>query len=179
MTPGGLTGSGAVRNEAAMNKDDYPVTQAVRFLREHKISFIPHLYPYVEHGGTRQAAVCMSIPEHRVIKTLLMDIGQKHPVIVLMHGDREVSTRALARRLGVKRAAPCDVKAAERHTGYRVGGISPFGTRDRLKVYIEASILELDRIFINGGKRGFMVEIDPRDLERALEPEPVSVAIEP
>ena len=90
MTPGGLTGSGAVRNEAAMNKDDYPVTQAVRFLREHKISFIPHLYPYVEHGGTRQAAVCMSIPEHRVIKTLLMDIGQKHPVIVLMHGDREV-----------------------------------------------------------------------------------------
>jgi Cys-tRNA(Pro) deacylase len=162
-----------------MGRDDYPVTRAVRFLRELKISFVPRLYPFVEHGGTRQAALTMSIPEHRVIKTLLMDIDQRHPVIVLMHGDREVSTRALARRLGVKRAVPCDVRSAERHTGYRVGGISPFGTRDRLKVYVEASILELDRIFINGGKRGFMVEIDPRDLERALQPEQVSVAIEP
>lgn len=162
-----------------MSKDDYPVTRAVRFLRERKIHFVPHLYPFVDHGGTRQAAVCLSIPEHRVIKTLLMDIDQRHPVIVLMHGDREVSAKTLARRLGVKRAGPCDVKTAERHTGCQVGGISPFGTRDRLKVYVEASILELDRIFINGGKRGFMVEIDPLDLEQALQPEPVSVAIEP
>ncbi|HON37960.1 MAG: Cys-tRNA(Pro) deacylase [Desulfomonilia bacterium] len=162
-----------------MRKDEYPVTQAVRFLRANGIDFVPHLYPYVEHGGTRQAALTMSIPEHRVIKTLLMDIDEKQPVIVLMHGDREVSTKALARLLGVKRAGPCDVKKAQRCTGYQVGGISPFGTRERLRVFVESSILELDRIFINGGKRGFMVEMDPRDLEKVLKPERVSVATVP
>jgi len=162
-----------------MRKDEYPVTQAVRFLRANGIDFVPHLYPYVEHGGTRQAALTMSIPEHRVIKTLLMDIDEKQPVIVLMHGDREVSTKALARLLGVKRAGPCDVKKAQRCTGYQVGGISPFGTRERLRVFVESSILELYRIFINGGKRGFMVEMDPRDLEKVLKPERVSVATVP
>jgi Cys-tRNA(Pro) deacylase len=162
-----------------MGKDDYPVTQAVRFLRAHRIAFVPHLYPYLEHGGTRQAAVSLSVPEHRVIKTLLMDIGQRHPVVVLMHGDREVSTKALARQLGVKRASPCDVKTAEKDTGYQVGGISPFGTKEQLKVFTESSILELDRIFINGGGRGFMVEIDPRELEKALHPQRVSVAVSP
>lgn len=165
--------------ENDMGKNEYPVTQAVRFLRERGIDFVPHLYPYQEHGGTRQAAVTLSVPEHRVIKTLLMDIGERHPVIVLMHGDREVSTKMLARQLSVKRASPCDVKTAEKSTGYQVGGISPFGTRERLKVYAEASILELDRIFINGGKRGFMVEIDPGNLERALKPYRVSVAVNP
>ncbi|HPW69146.1 MAG: aminoacyl-tRNA deacylase [Deltaproteobacteria bacterium] len=162
-----------------MRKDEYPVTQAVRFLRAKGIGFVPHRYPYVEHGGTRQAALTLSIPEHRVIKTLLMDIDEKQPVIVLMHGDREVSTKTLARRLGVKRAGPCDVKRAQKCTGYQVGGISPFGTRERLRVFVESSILELDRIFINGGKQGFMVEMDPRDLEKVLKPEQVSVATGP
>jgi Cys-tRNA(Pro) deacylase len=162
-----------------MKKTEYPITQAVRFLRAKGVDFVPHRYPYAEHGGTRQAAVTLSIPEHRVIKTLLMDIDDRQPVIVLMHGDREVSTKTLARRLGVKRAGPCDVNTAQRCTGYQVGGISPFGTRERLRVFMESSILELDRIFINGGKRGFMVEMDPRDLEKVLKSERVSVAIEP
>lgn len=162
-----------------MGKDEYPITQAVRFLRANKIAFVPRLYPYVDHGGTRQAAVTLSVPEHRVVKTLLMDTDEKRPIIVLMHGDCEVSTKALARQLGVKRVSPCDVKSAQRYTGYQVGGISPFGTKERLKVYVESSILELDRIFINGGKRGFMIEIDPRDLEKSLNPERISVSAAP
>ncbi|HOW99359.1 MAG TPA: aminoacyl-tRNA deacylase [Deltaproteobacteria bacterium] len=161
------------------SKVDYPITQAVRFLRANSIPFIPRLYPYEDHGGTGRASEMLEVPEHRVIKTLVMQSDEKNPFIVLMHGDREVSTRGLARRIGVKQVHPCDTKNAERLTGCQVGGISPFGTRTRLKVYVESTILELDRIYINCGKRGFLAEMDPRALEKALAPERVSVAIEP
>jgi len=151
-----------------MTRPDYPITQAIRFLRDRKIAFIPHLYPFVEHGGTHHVSEYFLIPEHQVIKTLIMEFDDKRPFIMLMHGDCEVSTKQLARELGVKRVDPCDEKDANRYTGYMVGGISPFGTRTRLPVYGESTIFELDRIFINGGKRGFMVEIKPQDLERAF-----------
>lgn len=153
------------------------MTQGVRFLRENGIEFTPCLYPYVDHGGTGHAAESLGVPEHRVVKTLVMELDEERPVIVLMHGDREVSVRQLARQLGARQARPCDMKKAERLTGYQVGGISPFGTRTRFDVYVEASILELDRIYINGGKRGFLVAVDPRDVERALNPGKVTVAI--
>ena len=161
-----------------MAKEEYPITQGVRFLRANKAEFIPRLYPYADHGGTGRASEMLEVPEHHVIKTLVMEAQDgKHPFLVLMHGDREVSTKQMARHLGVKQVIPCDEKTAEKHTGYSVGGISPFGTRARLKVYAEASIFELDWIFINCGKRGFLVEIDPRVLEKTLPLEIVSVAI--
>lgn len=162
-----------------MAKDAYPITQGVRFLRKNGIEFTPCFYPYVDHGGTGHAAQSLGVPEHRVIKTLVMELDDRHPVIVLMHGDREVSVKQLARLLGVKQAQPCDVKKAERLTGYQVGGISPFGTKTGFEVYVESSILELDRIYINGGKRGFLVAVDPKDLERVLGPGKVTVAIAP
>ena len=155
----------------------YPVTPAVRSLRAGRIDFIPHLYQYEEHGGTHQAASILSVPEHEVIKTLVMVVDSRRRLLVLMHGDREVSTKQLARELGVKRVSPCDPVSAEKHTGYKVGGISPFGTRKSLPVYVESSIMKLDRIFINGGKRGFMIEIDPCDLEKVLAVKKVNVAV--
>lgn len=161
------------------SKVEHPITQAVRFLRANKIPFTPRLYPYEDHGGTGRASEMLEVPEHRVIKTLVMQSDDKHAFIVLMHGDREVSTKGLARQLGVKQVMPCETKDAERLTGYQVGGISPFGTRTGLKVYAESTILELDRIYINCGKRGFLCELDPRDLERALRPEKVTAAITP
>jgi Cys-tRNA(Pro) deacylase len=151
-----------------MTKPDYPITQAIRLLREKKIAFAAHLYPFVEHGGTRHVSEYFLIPEHQVIKTLIMESDDKQPFIMLMHGDREVSTKQLARELGVKHIEPCDEKDANRYTGYTVGGISPFGTRTRMRVYGESTIFDLDRIFINGGKRGFMVELTPLDLEKAF-----------
>jgi Cys-tRNA(Pro) deacylase len=151
-----------------MTRPDYPITQAIRLLRDKKIAFIPHLYPFVEHGGTHHVSENFFIPEHQVIKTLIMEQDDKKPFIMLMHGDCEVSTKQLARELGVKRVEPCDEKDANRYSGYMVGGISPFGTRTRLPVYGESTIFELDRIFINGGKRGFMVELKSQDLERAF-----------
>ena len=155
----------------------YPITQAVRSLRTGKIDFIPHLYRYEEHGGTHQAASILNVPEYEVIKTLVMEIDSRRQLLVLMHGDREVSTKQLARELGVKRVSPCDAVAAEKCTGYRVGGISPFGTRKSLQVYVESSIMMLGRIFVNGGKQGFMVEIDPRDLQKVLPVKAVKVAL--
>ena len=155
----------------------YPVTPAVRSLRAVKIDFIPHLYQYEDHGGTHQVSSIFSVPEHEVIKTLVMEVDSRWKLLVLMHGDREVSTRKMARELGVKRVSPCDPVSAEKYTGYKVGGISPFGTRKSLPVYVESSIMKLDRIFINGGKRGFMIEIDPRDLEKAFPIKKVNVAI--
>ena len=151
-----------------MTRPDYPITQAIRLLRDKKIAFIPHIYPFVEHGGTHHVSEYFFIPEHQVIKTLIMEQDDKKPFIMLMHGDCEVSTKQLARELGVKRVDPCDEKDANRYTGYMVGGISPFGTRTRLPVYGESTIFELDRIFINGGKRGFMVELKSQDLEKAF-----------
>ena len=160
-----------------MGKESYPITSAVRVLQKEKIPFTPHSYTYEEHGGTRQAAALLGVPEHQVIKTLVFETDSRQPVLVLMHGDREVSTKQLARILEVKRVNPCDQASAQRHTGYQVGGISPFGTKKELPVYAEKTILSLDRIFINGGRRGFLVEISPRDLQRALRIGKVEVAL--
>jgi len=155
----------------------YPVTQAVRSLRTGKIDFIPHFYPYEEHGGTHQAASILNVQEHEVIKTLVMEADSRWQLLVLMHGDREVSTKQLARELGVKRVSPCDPISAEKYTGYKVGGISPFGIRKFLPVYVESSIMMLGRIFINGGRQGFMVEIDPGDLEKIFPVKKVNVSV--
>lgn len=160
-----------------MARPEYPVTTAVRMLRGKEIEFIAHLYPFIEHGGTHHVAKHFHIPEHRVIKTLIMEDEDHKPFIVLMHGDCEVSTKQLARELGVKRVESCSEKDAQRYTGYMVGGISPLGTRVKLPVHAEATIFELERIFINGGKRGFMVEIDPNDLDKAFPVRRVNVAI--
>jgi len=126
------------------------------------------LYPYVEHGATRQASTSLDVPQHQVIKTLLLDTEGKKPNIVLMHGDCEVSLKQLARRLGMKRITPCDEKSAENYTGYKVGGISPFGTRTRLPLYPQETIMDFEKIYINGGSRGFMVEISTSDLAESL-----------
>jgi Cys-tRNA(Pro) deacylase len=156
---------------------DYPVTPAVRLLREKKVEFEPHLYDYVERGGTRRSAEELGVDEHAVVKTLVMETDAKRPLLVLMHGDREVSTKQLARALGVKSIHPCDFAQAQKHTGYLVGGTSPFGTRARLPVYVERTIFELPVIYINGGKRGFLVSIDPKVLRDVLKVEEVEVAI--
>lgn len=155
----------------------HPVTPAVRYLREKKIEFVPHVYDYVEHGGTRHSAESLGVSEHAVVKTLVMETEDRKPLIMLMHGDCEVSTKNLARRLGVKMVQPCSPETATKHTGYLVGGTSPFGTRSRLPIYVERTIFEQPRIFINGGKRGFLVEIDPRALRQLSPLEEVEVAI--
>jgi Cys-tRNA(Pro) deacylase len=162
-----------------MPKEDYPMTSAVRFLREKKIPFAPFLYRYEEHGGTHQFATEFTVPEYQVIKTLVFETDQKKPLLVLMHGDREVSTKQLARIIGVKQITPCDANTAQRHTGYQFGGTSPFGTRHQLPVYVEKTILSLQKIYINGGKRGFIIEITPLDLFAALEIREVEAAIHP
>jgi Cys-tRNA(Pro) deacylase len=160
-------------------KEEYPITPAVRFLREKKITFVPYQYRYEEHGGTRQFANEFHIAEHQVIKTLVFETDQKKPLIVLMHGDREVSTKQMARIIGVKHIIPCDATTAQRHTGYQFGGTSPFGMRHQLPVYTEKTILDLQNIYINGGKRGFIIGITPQDLRTALEITVVEAAILP
>jgi Cys-tRNA(Pro) deacylase len=162
-----------------MGKPDYPVTPGVRFLREHGLAFVPHLYGYEEHGGTSLSASALGVPEHQVIKTLVFATESRTTLLVLMHGDREVSTKELARIIGVKRIEPCDATTAQRATGYMFGGTSPFGTRIVLPVYAEKSIFDLPRIYINGGKRGFLVEVDPAVLKSALHATEVEVAILP
>lgn len=157
--------------------EKYPVTAAVRVLRAAKVDFTPHLYDYEEKGGTAVSARELGVPEHCVIKTLVMEDERKQPLLVLMHGDCEVSTKNLARLLGVKTIAPCAPDVANRHSGYLVGGTSPFGTRRTMPVYVEASVLELPQIYVNGGKRGFLVCISPRELIRVLGAISVSVAI--
>jgi Cys-tRNA(Pro) deacylase len=157
---------------------DYPVTPAVRALREQSIAFEPHLYTYEERGGTRRSAESLGVDEHAVVKTLVMETDERKPLIVLMHGDREVSTKQLAREIGAKSVEPCKPDVAQKHTGYLVGGTSPFGTRAAIPVYVERTIFELSRIYINGGKRGFLVSIDPKVLRDVLPVEEVSVAIE-
>jgi Cys-tRNA(Pro) deacylase len=156
---------------------DYPITPAVRFLRDKKVAFTPHLYDYVEKGGTRESARQLGLGEHAVVKTLVFETNENRPVLVLMHGDREVSAKNLARHLGVKSVAPTAPEKASKITGYIVGGTSPFGTRSRLPVYAEKSIFELDRIYINGGKRGFLVGIEPSILKDVLPAEEVEVGI--
>ncbi len=155
---------------------DLPITSGVRFLRSHKMAFTPHLYEWEEHGGTAHSAASLGVDEHQVIKTLVLETELRKPLIVLMHGDREVSTKNLARFLGCKSVQPCSPQNVTRYTGYQVGGCSPFGTRQSLPIYAESTILELPRLFINGGKRGFLVEIAPAALA-ILSPTPVQVAI--
>jgi len=155
---------------------DHPVTMAIRVLRQNKVEFTPHLYTYEERGGTRVSSSQLGVDEHAVIKTLIFEDDAKRPLCVLMHGDREVSAKNLARHIGTKSVAPCAAEVADRHSGYQVGGTSPFGLRRAMPVYCEASIAELPRIYINGGARGFLVGIAPADLVRVLEPTLVSVA---
>jgi len=156
---------------------DYPVTMAIRVLRQHRVEFSPHLYTWEAHGGTAASAQHLGVDEHQVIKTLIFEDEAKKPLCVLMHGDREVSAKNLARHIGVKSVAPCQPAVADRHSGYQVGGTSPFGLRRAMPVYCEKSIAALGRIYINGGARGFLVGISPRDLERVLSPTLVEVAI--
>ncbi|MGA2108410.1 MAG: Cys-tRNA(Pro) deacylase [Syntrophorhabdales bacterium] len=160
-----------------MGKERASVTPAVRALREHGVEFIESPYRYVEKGGTAVSAQELGVDEHSVVKTLVMEDEEKHPLIVLMHGDREVSTKEMARLMGVKRVSPCTPETAHRHTGYLVGGISPFGVRKSMPIYMEGSILTLPRIYINGGRRGFLVGLDPRELVRVLNPTMVSAGI--
>jgi Cys-tRNA(Pro) deacylase len=156
---------------------DHPVTMAVRVLRQHRVPFEPHLYAWEPRGGTRASAEHLQVDEHLVIKTLIFEDERKQPLCILMHGDKEVSAKNLARALGKKSVGPCSPEVADRHSGYQVGGTSPFGLKRGMPVYVERSILELPRIYINGGARGFLVAIAPSDLSRVLEPTPVDVAI--
>ncbi len=153
-----------------------PTTAAIRFLRREKISYSEHLYDYEEHGGTAVSARELGVSEHHVIKTLVMETADKSPIIVLMHGDKKVSTKNLARQIGTKSVAPCDPKVANKHSGYVVGGTSPFGTKKLMPIYVEESVFDLDKIYINGGYRGFLVGIDPKVLSVALDVQSVSVA---
>jgi Cys-tRNA(Pro) deacylase len=156
----------------------HPVTMAIRALRAAKIEFVPHLYTYVPQGGTRASSEALGVDEHAVIKTLIMEDDRKQPLCVLMHGDREVSTKQLARVVGAKTISPCAPEVADRHSGYQVGGTSPFGLKRTMPIYMQQSIVDLPRIFINGGARGFLVEIDPKDAQRVLAPTLVDVAVE-
>jgi Cys-tRNA(Pro) deacylase len=160
-----------------MAKDKLPITQAVRMLKENGVNFTLRTYKYEEKGGTPVASRELGVAERQVIKTLVMEDERKNPLLILMHGDNQVSTRNLARVLGVKSVEPCDPETAHRHTGYVVGGISPFGTRKLLKVYVEASVLELPKIYVNAGKRGLLAEMSPQELKRVLNSISVNVAI--
>ena len=160
-----------------MARPDAPVTPAVRALRAAGVPFTAHQYRYEDHGGTRVPARELGVPEHQVVKTLVMHDEAAQPLIVLMHGDLEVSTKNLARAIGCKLVEPCKPDVANRHSGYLVGGTSPFGTRKAMPVYVEATILDLPAIYINGGARGFLVCIAPGDLVRVLNPTPVHVGI--
>lgn len=148
--------------------NDHPITPAIRFLREKKVEFVPHLYDYVEKGGAKESARQLGVDVHAVVKTLVFETNERKPLIVLMHGDREVSTKNLARFLGVKSVESVTPEKATKLTGYLVGGTSPFGTKTKMPVYAERTIFDIKRIYINGGKRGFLVEIDPAALKDPL-----------
>lgn len=152
-------------------------TPATAFLKKHGVAFTEHPYDYEERGGTRVSSEKLGVPEHDVIKTLVMEDEDKRPLVVLMHGDREVSTKNLARQIGKKRVEPCKPDVAERHSGYQVGGTSPFGLRKPMPVYVERTVLDRARIYINGGRRGFLVAIDPKELVRVVGAAPVDVAL--
>lgn len=152
-------------------------TPGIVFLRKNGVSYTEHVYEYVEHGGTAVSSATLGVPEHEVVKTLVMEDEHRKPLVVLMHGDRKVSTKELARQAGRKRIAPCKPEDAQRHSGYQVGGCSPFGLRKPLPVYMERSILELPRILINAGQRGRLVAIDPKEIVRTLAPVLVEVAL--
>ena len=155
-----------------------PSTNATRLLRASGVDFTEHLYRYEEKGGTRVSARELGVDEHAVIKTLVMEDDTKPPLVVLMHGDREVSTKGLARVIGAKAVTPCKPDVADRHSGYQVGGTSPFGTRKEMPVYVERSVLALPRVYVNGGSRGFLVGLAPEVFTRLLKATPVDAAVE-
>lgn len=154
---------------------DYPITPAIRVLRENKIDFEPHVFEYVEKGGTKHSSEALGVDEHAVIKTLVFETDAKKPVLVLMHGDAQVSTKNLARFLNVKTVAPAAPERANKLTGYLIGGTSPFGIKTKMPIYAEKTIFHLPRIYINGGKRGFLVELEPQVLKEVLQVEEVEV----
>jgi Cys-tRNA(Pro) deacylase len=153
-------------------------TPATEFLAQEKVAYTEHLFEYVDHGGTAATSDALSIPEHQVVKTLVMETDKGDPLVVMMHGDRKVSTKELARQAGVKKVFPCKPEDAQRHTGYLVGGVSPFGTRRKMPIYAERSIFALERLYINGGRRGYILGMDPAELARVLSPVLVDVALE-
>ncbi|MDZ5457299.1 Cys-tRNA(Pro) deacylase [Azohydromonas lata] len=152
-------------------------TPATQFLRHAGVVFTEHSYDYVDHGGTAESSRQLGVDEHQVVKTLVMQDERAQPLIVLMHGDRQVSTKALARAIGVKSVEPCKPEVAQRHSGYLVGGTSPFGTKKAMPVYVEETVLALEKICINGGKRGFLVGIDPKLLSTLVDAKPVHCAL--
>lgn len=154
------------------------VTPATAFLARHGVEYSEHEFEYVEHGGTGHSSASLGVPEHHVVKTLVMENERGDPLVVLMHGDRKVSTKELARQAGTKRITPCQPEVATRHSGYLIGGTSPFGTRKRMPVYLERSVLALERIYINGGRRGYLLGMPPAELVRLLAPVLVDVGIE-
>jgi Cys-tRNA(Pro) deacylase len=163
---------------AMARKDKHQsATPATVWLREHGVAYTEHPYDYVEHGGTAESARQLGLDEHAVVKTLVMQDDRTQPLVVLMHGDRQVSTKALARAIGAKSVAPCAPEVAQRHSGYFVGGTSPFGLRKPMPVYVEHSVLALERIAINGGARGFLIGIAPRVLTEVLGAQPVHCAL--
>lgn len=153
-------------------------TPATAFLAKHGVKYTEHEFEYKEHGGTSHSSTSLGVPEHHVVKTLIMEDEKGDPLVVLMHGDRKVSTKELARQAGVKRIAPCKPEAATRHSGYLIGGTSPFGTRKDMRVFLERSVLDLPVIYINGGRRGYLLGMDPAEITRVLAPKLVEVAIE-
>ena len=161
-----------------MKKPSHSETPATQFLKKAGVEFSEHFYAYVEKGGTSVSSDALGVPEHSVVKTLIMEDEARTPLVVLMHGDRKVSTKNLARQAGRKRIEPCTPEVAQRHSGYQVGGTSPFGTRKKMPVYMERSILELELIWINGGRRGFLLCIASTEIVRTLQPELVDVALE-
>ena len=152
-------------------------TPATVFLKKHGVTFSEHPYDYEERGGTRVSSAKLGVSEHEVVKTLVMEDEDKKPLIILMHGDREVSTKNLARQIGKKRVEPCKPDVAERHSGYQVGGTSPFGLRKPMPIFVERTVLVLPKIYINGGRRGFLVGIDPKELVRVVNAKEVEVGI--
>ena len=159
-------------------KEHAPETPATSFLRRNRVAFTEHLYDYVEHGGTDESSRQLGVDEHAVVKTLVMQDQDAKPLLILMHGDRQVSLKNLARQIGAKKVGPCKPEAAQRHTGYQIGGTSPFGTRKPLPVYMESTILELPAIYINGGNRGFLVRLAPLVLVELLHAQLVNCAAE-
>jgi Cys-tRNA(Pro) deacylase len=153
-------------------------TPAVAVLQKAGVPFTEHEFEYLEHGGTAHSSSSMGVPEHHVIKTLVMENERAEPLIVLMHGDRKVSTKELARQAGMKRIAPCKPEVATRHSGYLIGGTSPFGTRKRMPIFLERTVLGLPRIYINGGRRGYLLGMEPGELVRVLSPTLVEVALQ-
>ena len=153
-------------------------TPATAFLARHAVKYTEHEFEYKEHGGTSHSSTSLGVAEHQVVKTLIMEDDRGDPLVVLMHGDRKVSTKELARQAGVKKIAPCKPEAATRHSGYLIGGTSPFGTRKEMRVFLERSVLDLPVIYINGGRRGYLLGMEPAELTRVLAPKLVEVAIE-